>query len=369
MASNPFPSIDVANEIGGKNQSNFQSYSTMLLSFSIESTLKEPIILNNFSEIERYPALLSNKYLLNVVQAYFSNYGNKLYLLAQPNNLIVHDMSKYTHFLESNCDNLEDIEIIIAIDLFEQEFTDDKLQNIQNTISEYCNNAHLISISDLPQENFELYSNALYDTVSFYPWIKNDNMNMIPPSIYGAALCSSMATLNSIEETIANKYIEYISDTHIKIDDNLLLKLNNLNITPIVFERSQGYKFWGIKTLNFQDKDLAYFNVLRVMRYIKRSIIKISRDYLFEPNSISLKNVILRRVDVFLTNLWNLGVLSGKSEEDAFLINYLNFNENIDENTIAIEIGVYIERLVEFVSIRIIRKTPYENEKSSLELI
>ena len=108
---------------------------------------------------------------------------------------------------------------------------------------------------------------------------------------------------------------------------------------------------------------------MRVIRYIKRSIIKIGRDYLFEPNSISLKNVILRRIDVFLTKLWNIGVLAGKTEEEAFLIDYLNFNDKIDQNTISIEIGVYIERLVEFVSIKIIRKTLNEDDKSSLELI
>lgn len=368
MVSEEFPNIEVSHEFGSNNVSNFQSYATLLLSFFLDNSLKEPIILNTFTEIEKYPSLLSSNYLINIIKAYFANNGNKLYLMAQPENLIVHNMAKYTYFLETHCDHIEDIETIIAIDIFEKDFSIEEAQNIQNTISEYCNNSHLISISDLPKENFSSYANGLYDTVSFYPWIKYGEIDTIPPSIYAAALSSMMATLTGVEETIANKAIEFIDETHIKIDDNLLKTLNNLSITPLTFERSQGYKFWGIKTLNFQDSDLEYFNVLRVIRYVKRSIIKITRDYIFEPNSISLKNVILRRVDVFLTNLWNLGVLAGETEDDAFLINYLNF-DSIDDNTVSIEIGVYIERLVEFVSIKIIRQNLDENKKASLELV
>ena len=244
MRSNTFPSIQLTHELGSRNESNFKSYATLLLSFLIKDNLKKPIILNNFNEAEEYPDLIANIYLMNIVKAYFANYGNRLYIIAQPSELIVHNMAKYTHFLEINCDNIKDIETVIAIDVFEQEFSIYQVQNIQNTISEYCNNSHLISISDLPKKNFAEYSTALYDTVSFYPWIEpKDSDIIIPASIYAAALCSSVANLNGVEETIANKYIEYIGDTHIKIDDSLLNNLNSLHITPLTFERSQGYNF------------------------------------------------------------------------------------------------------------------------------
>jgi hypothetical protein len=324
-------------------------FSTLFMVFAPRVHLDKPIILTKKHEISTISELENDEFLKRAVEAYFANGGDRLYLLfyevPRANSFVAH---KFREFMIKECDKLNDIELICAINLFDPNIYKSILSmpeilDIQRHINDYCHQTHRISVSDM-NEDFETeYLNIIGRTNLYYPWMIDSYEEPLPPSIYAAALFSKMAKENRYFESIANKKLVNVKDVEKILDDDELDQLVVDRINPVIFIPHRGVRIWGVKSFN---ESLDSVNELRVMKYIKRRLIKMSRVYLFEPNSIFLEAQLILLVKSFFENLETIGAVSYHNverDDDSLLIG----------NEIIINIQVSFYTPVEYINIRL----------------
>ena len=89
---------------------------------------------------------------------------------------------------------------------------------------------------------------------------------------------------------------------------------------------------------------------------IEESIAAGTHWVVFEPNDATLWNAIKRDVSAFLTRLWRLGALMGKTPEEAFFVKCdeeTNTPEEISAGRVVTIIGVAPVKPAEFVVFKI----------------
>jgi hypothetical protein len=352
-----------------EKRKNLESFSTLFLSFELkEEDIEESrkfIYLESVSEMIHYSCLQKDTFLTQVIHIYFENGGKHLYLMPQTEEKeILFDNSKYISFLAKHLDFLIDIETVVAIDVFLTDkfiLSDARIQNIQNSISTYCKSTNRLSLMDLPfNKNPINHALELYYTMSFYPWIIDKNNNLLPPSIYASALLSKLSSENKLFNSIANIELENVIDTNILIDRDEATELYKNSINPIVYIQNDGYKIWGVRTLG---DNIETINVLRVFFFIKRRLLSIGKEYIFEPNNRTLEEKIIRKVRKFLLNLWNIGVLKGNSKEEAFELRLEKL-----ENQLIFKITVSIVKPLEYMVIYL-NRTSNDNLETTLNIL
>jgi hypothetical protein len=358
MMQQPFPGIYIEHGISERTV-YIDSYSTLFLSFTVGTQCDRAIVLNSLLDINKYSFLHEDYALTKSIKIYFANGGKRLYLLSQPTDeTLLFNQDKYIKYLSNRCDTIIDIETIVAVDLFDKPFTKEQYIEIQNSISTYCEQSSRISISDLPQQYDEEYHKNIYNTVSFYPWLIDKERNLISSAIYASALFNKVALDENISLSIANRVLESALESSINLKQNRVEALYREGVTPIIYFRDEGYKIWGVRTLNFENEQFKYLNTLRVFRYIKRMIYQIAKQYIFEPNNYDLKNRMLRQIKSFLMPMWKNGALQGALEEEAFMLLCDERNNSIeDENAgrLNIHIAVSISKPLEYIVIHLNR--------------
>ena len=343
---------------------NLNTFSTLFLSFElnsddIEKTTKV-IYLRSISDLEKSTFVRKEMLLFKIIHAYFDNGGKSLYIMPQANDKdTLLDSKKYFKFLEQNIDSLIDVETIIAVDLLVQEkfdFKDTQRQVIQNSIASYCKKSNRLSLTDLPIESHPLvYVETLMSTIVCYPWIINNRGATLPSSLYVAAILSHLASEDKISHSIANIKFKNAIDTNMLIDNDYAARLYTESINPIVHVQNDGYKIWGIRTLNDEIKDI---NTLRVLFLIKRALYLIGKEYIFEVHDQRLEEKMIRKITSFLFLLWKKGALKGISQDEAFLLSI----ESNDE--LIIHVAVSIAKPLEFIVIHLNRQTNSDSQST-----
>ena len=322
-------------------------FSTLFILFSPYISFSTPIVLTKKYQLSTITQLQDDEFLRRSVDAFFANGGDRLYLLffqvKDKFNLL-----EFNDFLIKSCDRLNDIEVISAINLFDDDIYENILSmreilEVQRTINNYCESSHRVSISDINSDFKKEYLHIIGKTILHYPWIIDSSSQKLPPSIYASALFSKMAKNDKYFESIANKPIVNVSDVEFIFDDNELKDLLKNNINPIIFMPHRGVMIWGVKSF---DEKLDSVNELRVMKYIKRRLIKSTRIYLFEPNSIFLEAQILLMLKVFFDKLETIGAI------EKFTVEIDSSSRQI-ENEIIINISLAFSTPIEFINIRL----------------
>jgi len=322
-------------------------FSTLFVLFSPSISFSKPIVLTKKYQLSTITQLQGNGFLQRAVDAFFANGGDRLYLLffqvEDEFNLL-----EFDDFLIKSCDRLNDIEVISAINLFDDDIYENILSmreilEVQRTINNYCEGSHRVSISDINGDFKKEYLHIIGKTILHYPWVMDSSNQKLPPSIYAAALFSKMAKEDKYFESIANKAIENVSDVEFRFDDNDLANLVKDKINPLIFMPHRGVMIWGVKSF---DEKLDTVNELRVMKYIKRRLIKSTRIYLFEPNSVFLEAQILLMLKVFFDNLENIGAI------EKFTVGVDSSSMKMD-NEIIINISLAFSTPIEFINIRL----------------
>jgi phage tail sheath protein FI len=304
--------------------------------------------------------------ITKAIRAYFTNGGKSLYILPQPRErYILLDIEKYRIFLEEQIDSMLYIESIVAVDIFTTEWLllDNKqIQKLQNSISKYCKETNRLSLMDLPKETNKPieYSEMLYYTMTFYPWLIDRDKNTLPPSIYASAILSSLGSQQKVFHSIANITLRDVVNTQSSVDKEYASALYDSDINPILYIQNYGFKIWGIRTLGDDIRDI---NRLRVLFFIKRMLYLLAKEYIFEPNNSVITNKISRKIRAFLMNLWRDGTLKGSSTDEAFLV---SVEENFSEK-IVFNISVAISKPLEYIIIQL-NKTTNSDLQSRLNI-
>ncbi len=323
-------------------------FSTLFVVFSSLVSIEKPILLTKKHEFNTILELQDDEFLKRAVEAFFVNGGDRLYLLFIKLNNKKLNLDKFNDYLIKECDRLNDIEVISAINLFDEEIYQKQLSTkkvigVQRLINNYCANTHRVSITDINSDFKVETLNIIGKSILYYPWIMDSYSKPLPPSIYASALFSKMAKENKYFESIANKEILNTLDVNLRLEDYELEDLGKNRINPVIFMPHRGVRFWGIKSF---DEKLDTVNEIRVLKYIKRRLIKMSRVYIFEPNTIFLEAQVILMVKVFLEKLENIGALLGYSVER-------NEESLVEGNEIIIDIAVALASPIEFINIRL----------------
>lgn len=359
------PSIIISNSFKESSYSDYSSTDTLFLSMSVGSQCDKPIVLNSYTDTKNYIFLQQDTTLTKAIKTYFKNGGKKVYILSMPwEDDILTNSAKFFEYIQQRCDNLYNIETISAVDLFDKHYALDieLIKKIQYTLSLYAQQSNKIFILDLPYENvdFITYSSLFHSGVCYYPQLISSS-GVLPTSVYVSAMMSKVANETNIATAIAN--IELKDCTNFWIDvTNIQDNLYKSNINPIIYETNNGYRLWGVRSIDGDN-----INTIRIIKYIKRILSKNSKQYIFEPNTQHLKDKILRQTDNFLFYLYKIGVLKGDIKANAYKIvcdSTNNSQKDIDAGVLNIDIFVSVVKVLEYIHIRLNRVQNETNQAS-----
>jgi hypothetical protein len=344
--------------------------STLFISFCNNNFENKLIKLNNFAQIHEYDYLKQNKFLYKSIEVFFSNKGKSLYILNFPlKDEQTFNIIDFENFINRNCDNLIDLETIVAIDLYSTQIYKEILSlrsiiSIQRSINIYCKNTNRISITDISDDFEEKYYDMLGETIIYYPWIKDKNSYTLPPSVYATSLLSRLANDNKLATSIANKEISNAQDVQKTLTDKEKSEFINHNINPVVFVPFKGVRIWGTKVF---DSNIDTINELRILKYIKRNLQYIAKPYIFEQNDKNLENKIVIKTKDLLYELWDHGFLAGSSAQEAFSISSQTPDLTSSENILTIKIGVALVKPLEYIMIEL-NKIEKDNAQSTIKV-
>jgi len=345
------PGITIKQDAVALKQNTSSEFSTLLISFDT-NTGNSLDYYDDFEQTRLNESIQNDMLLQAAVKSYFEVGGIELYLLnyAQIENF---DLNAFEDFVHSYCDNLQDLEVIFMPTLLEtSSLRQEVLMKIMNVVNDYAYKSDRISICDVNENILSSELDNLNETVIYYPGFINKDEKKVPASVVASALMSKLAHEEKFFHSIANKEIVNLSKQDKTLTKSGIHDLEIDGINPIIYQRTLGHRIWGIKVFNSHFNSV---NELRSMKYIKRQLKALSREFLFEPNSVSLHDRLFFKINFFLHSLWQLGALSGATQDEAYVLN-AQFNENDNsENTLVFSLSVALAKPLEFITIKLHR--------------
>jgi uncharacterized protein len=205
----------------------------------------------------------------------------------------------------------------------------------------------------------------------YYPWLKNNAGQLIPPSGHIAGIFSRSDARVGVFKAPANEEVLGAIDLGVEesgaskaliVDSNLQGQLNPEGINCLRAFPGRGIRVWGARTLS-RDTEWRYVSVRRLVLTLRRWIDANMAWASFEPNTPQLWVRIKRELDVYLTELWQAGALRGQASEEAFYVKCdaeTNPPEVREAGQTATEIGLAPGAPAEFLIVRIIHHTGVE---------
>lgn len=141
----------------------------------------------------------------------------------------------------------------------------------------------------------------------------------------------------------------------LRITNTQLDALAGMNVNVIRPVSGAGIAVMGARTRTFGTTD-QYISVRRTINYVKKRAVEVSRFALFEPNLPTLWEQLRVANGAFLSELFNIGGLSGSSYAEAFYVKCDGDNNTaatISNGEVNIEIGIAPAFPSEFVVIKI----------------
>jgi len=361
-----YPGVNIHRGVYSTPQRKSLDFSTLFLGFYDDEEYF--VLLHNFNEAKQNTFLKSNLQYLSMIKNYFEAGGVQLYILNFPLKKSI-EIDSITKFLKDYCDNLNDLEVICTLGLIKEpekrfNFSESEVIKVIHAVNLYALATDRISISDINELIKKEHLDKLGESVIYYPWFIDYENRLIPPSIIAAALNSKLAYDGVFFNSIANKSIPNLKRLSNDFSNQENNKLYQDGINPIVFINKQGLKIWGVKAFNSKYESV---NEMRVLKYIKRQLKRLSREYIFETNTHELNSRLFIDITQFLLGLWQIGALFGNSKEEAFKV--IGDIRNLDNsrNQITFDISVAISKPLEFIIIKL-NRIAYNGVQESLSV-
>lgn len=195
----------------------------------------------------------------------------------------------------------------------------------------------------------------------YYPWIKvfdpvTKEVIAVAPSGHLAGIYARSDSTRGVFKAPANEVILGAVGV-----DRLLSKADQVGLNPeginVIRVLNGAIKVWGARTRADEvNSQYRYVSTRRYFNFLRESIDEGTQFAVFEPNSPSLWQRIIRSVSDFLLNQWRDGALFGDTPQQAFFVR-CNEETNPPEvrelGQVVTEIGVAIVKPAEFVIFRI----------------
>ena len=304
--------------------------------------------------------------LAHAVSGFFENGGKRCYVCRANQDKVSEGLTTQKNQPESNIDKVlkfsecfEDISLVIPIG---KNISGD----IRNEITQHCHKMkdrfaifHFETKDTAVTENF-LRNNSEKAAV-YHPWVKvfdpasKEDID-VPPSGHVAGIYARVDDQQGVQKAPANEIVIGVKDVSIGItkEDQDTLNPKGINCIRVINGK---IKVWGARTLNPVEIDYRYINVCRSFMYLSESIEKGTQWAVFQPNTIALRQQIVRNITDFLLIQWRAGMLFGETQQEAFRVQCdAETNSNADQGELRAIVQVALVRPAEFIIIQISHK-------------
>jgi len=192
------------------------------------------------------------------------------------------------------------------------------------------------------------------------PGLRDDPaLEAVTPSGYIAGIYANVDGTRGVHKAPANQVVLGAVDVeHRLLDaDQNALNVDGVNLLRIFPE---GVVVWGARTLQTAasplDTTYRYINVRRLVIYVEESLKAGLRFATFEPNTLALRQQIIRSARAFLDGVWRDGALFGATSNDAYYVRFPDlFNSDADRaaGRLTMEVGLRVTFPAEFIVVRI----------------
>jgi phage tail sheath protein FI len=177
----------------------------------------------------------------------------------------------------------------------------------------------------------------------------------LPPSGFVAGIYARSDVTRGVHKAPANEVVQGLTRFEANINTARQQVLNPEGVNCLRFFSGRGNRVWGARTLT-SDPEWKYINVRRFFLYLEHSIDKATQWAVFEPNSDTLWQKVVRTVSDFLDVQWRDGALLGTTAKQAYFVrcDRTTMTQNdLDNGRLICLIGVAPVRPAEFVIFRI----------------
>jgi len=354
MVQGRAPGVKIHKDAFVVRQEDSLDFATLFLGFFEDKEFF--VLIHDANEAKQNTFLQAHTSYFRAVKSFFDNGGRALYLLNYPPKKGF-DAALIARFLEDHCDNLNDLETLCPVGLIEGLLSQKKISEQEAlqalfAMNTYAAQTDRISMSDINEEIRHNYLDMLGETVIYHPWFKDKDGALIPPSSVVAGIASRLAFEGKFFHSSANKSVHNLQKLSYELSKTDLEELHQEQINPIIYRHIQGLRVWGVKVFNSHHESV---NEMRVLKYIKRQLKRLSRPYLFEGNTEQLHDKLFTKVSHFLTLLWESGALAGHSAQEAFEVNTSILSLDNTRTSLVVEVSVAISKPLEFIVIRLNR--------------
>jgi len=242
-----------------------------------------------------------------------------------------------------------------------------RVQRIQDQMVITCENQKdRFAILDIPQskdiEWVQRWRRRVDSSFAafYWPWLQYEEpsgkVRPIPASGPLAGIYARRDTEGGVHHAPANIAIEGVSDLSLRVTEDHLGLLNNDAVNT--FRVQRGIRPWGARTAS-SDPAWRYVNVRRLFIMLRRTLESGFAWITFEPNDGKTWELIQRRVGMFLTDLYQKGMLAGGKAEEAFFVRCdaeTNPTDKIDNGMLTCEIGVAPVVPAEFMMVTLVQQ-------------
>ena len=173
---------------------------------------------------------------------------------------------------------------------------------------------------------------------TYFPWtrindVDNDKLVWVPPSV-------EMMGVYSFNDRVGQPWfapagfnrgsMNNVLEVRRRLTQSQRDDLYSSNINPIATFPGQGIVVFGQKTLQKKQSVLDRVNVRRMLIEVRKAIASLSRLFLFEANSVSVRENLLTQVNNYLANVQSA---QGLTEFRAVLDETTTTPDLIDRNT------------------------------------
>lgn len=243
---------------------------------------------------------------------------------------------------------------------------------VQAALIGFCENRKsCFAILDVPMEHKKTNDVAtfrdMYDSTyaaMYHPWLQMydagaKRSDYFPPSGAMAGIYARSDNSRGVHKAPANEVVRGCTGLSCNYNTGEQDILNPVGVNLIRALPGQGIRVWGARTISSNGL-WKYINVRRLFIYIEESIRVNTNWVVFEPNSETLWNRVIRTISTFLATCWRDGALAGSSPDQAFFVECgptTMTQDDIDNGRLICQIGIAPVKPAEFVIFRITQKT------------
>ncbi|UZM16223.1 phage tail sheath subtilisin-like domain-containing protein [Pseudomonas kielensis] len=266
------------------------------------------------------------------VKTYFDNGGGYCYLIP-------------TDQLEAKVPKLDDVTLLVAAG-----------QDIEAVAGKLCvKGACLFAILDGENNAVPTAPDSSVGAFAavYYPWLKADWADDIPPSAAVAGAYCTVDRERGVWKAPANIELKGGVKPKYKVSDATQGHFNRGKALNMIREfQDSGTLIWGSRTLE-PDLDWRYVPVRRLFNSAEKDIKKTMQTMVFEPNNSFTWERVRGAIDNYLRKLWQEGGLLGNSEKEAYFVQIgkgLSMTEDdIKDGRMIVNVGMAAVRPAEFI--------------------